>query len=222
MLEIAIPLADAVSAAHEAGIIHRDLKLQHTSMLSDDGRVEESADFGLARFYSLPRPPATEATALRDDPLTRAGSFMGTVAYMSPEQAEGRETGARSDIFSFGIVLFELATGERPFKGTTDLETLASIVKEAAPAAMSVKPTIPAELARIIRRCLAKDPARRYQTAADIRNDLADLQQELAAGRGGVDMPMQRRQSREALAWVALLVLLATTLFAFWSREAFA
>jgi eukaryotic-like serine/threonine-protein kinase len=143
---------------------------------------------------------------------------MGTVAYMSPEQAEGRETNARSDIFSLGIVLFELATGERPFKGTTDLETLASIVKESAPAATSVKSMIPAELARIIRRCLAKDPRRRYQTAADIRNDLADLQQELAAGRGSVDVPLQHGRRREALAWAAALALLVTTSYALWSR----
>jgi serine/threonine protein kinase len=101
LLDIAIPLADAVSAAHGAGIIHRDLKPGNV-MLSDDGRVKV-LDFGLARFYSLPNPLAPEETAVRDTPLTRAGSIMGTVAYMSPEQAEGRETDARSDIFSLGI-----------------------------------------------------------------------------------------------------------------------
>ena len=102
---------------------------------------------------------------------------------MSPEQAEGKPIDYRSDIFSFGIVLFELATGERPFKGHSVLSILSSIVRDAPRPPNELNPHLPRDLARIIRRCLAKDPEERYQSAKDLRNDLTDLRQELSSGQ---------------------------------------
>jgi Tol biopolymer transport system component len=136
-------------------------------------------DFGLARF----REAVVESdgtTRLEPEHLTVRGTFMGTVAYMSPEQADGRLVDHRSDIFSIGVLLHEMATGERPFKGASQLSLIASILRDEPPSVSDVRPTHPPALARIITRCLQKEPARRYQTATDLRNDLDDLSRDPA------------------------------------------
>src|SRR5215471_7242876 len=178
ILEIAIPLADAISAAHDHGIVHRDLKPGNV-MLTFDGRVKV-LDFGLAKL----RDPehVRGGSAIPTSELTGDGHILGTVAYMSPEQAEGKSVDHRSDIFSIGIILYELATGERPFTGDSDLAILSSIMKDAPKPITSVNPSMPSDLARIVRRCLTKEMARRYQTAADLRNELEELQNDLIAG----------------------------------------
>jgi Tol biopolymer transport system component len=172
VIALARGIAEGMAAAHESGITHRDLKPGNV-MVSRDGRVK-ILDFGLARFREA-LVESDRTTRLEPEDLTAHGAFMGTVAYMSPEQAEGKSVDQRSDIFSLGVVLHEMATGERPFKGASQNSVISSILRDEAPLVSDVRPTHPAALARVIRRCLQKDPSRRYQTATDLRNDLDDL-----------------------------------------------
>ena len=177
LLQWSIPLADAVGAAHQRGITHRDLKPANV-MLTTDGRVKV-LDFGLAKLREdLAEGPASMPT--RD--LTGEGRVLGTIAYMSPEQAEGRAVDPRTDVFALGVVLYEMATGRRPFSGDTHLSVLTAILRDTPASVSQIKTDLPRELARIIQRCLAKDPEDRYQTAKDLRNDLRALRDDLASG----------------------------------------
>jgi eukaryotic-like serine/threonine-protein kinase len=133
-------------------------------------------DFGLAKLREGP----DEAT-LPTRELTGEGKIVGTVAYMSPEQAESKPVDERSDIFSLGVMLYELSTGERPFTGDTSLSVLSSILRDTPRAVTDLNPGLPRDVWRIVRHCLAKDPDRRYQTAKDLRNDLDDLAQSLSS-----------------------------------------
>jgi serine/threonine-protein kinase len=147
-------------------------------MIASDGRVKV-LDFGLAK--TTPAPPLDvegPTDAVPTMAQTAEGRIIGTVAYMSPEQAQGTAVDQRSDIFSLGIILYEMATGERPFTGNTNISVLSSLVKDTPRLVTDVKPELPRELARIIRRCLMKDPEYRFQTAKDVRNDLIQLKQE--------------------------------------------
>ena len=176
--KIAFPLADAVSSAHQRGVVHRDLKPDNL-MRDDDGRLK-ILDFGLAKWRQELGGP--ERSQLPTQLRTGAGVIVGTVAYMSPEQAEGKAVDQRSDNFSLGIVLFELVTGERPFRGDSPAAVLSSILRQDPPSVSDLAPNTPRQLERIIRKCLAKEPARRYQNALDIRNDLEALKEELDSG----------------------------------------
>jgi Tol biopolymer transport system component len=181
VVELAVPLADAVGAAHERGVVHRDLKPSNI-LVGRDGRLKV-LDFGLAKLKAEPAGVA-ETSAATVERLTGEHVVLGTAAYMSPEQAEGRPVDQRTDIFSLGILLYELATGRRPFTGDTSMSVLSSIIKDTPKTAAEVNPKIPADLDRIIRRCLAKDPARRYQSAIDLRNDLEELAHSTQSRRG--------------------------------------
>jgi serine/threonine protein kinase len=177
-LELAIPLADAVSAAHEKNIIHRDLKPTNI-MLDEKGRLKV-LDFGLAKLIE-PAPDEDDETVLAKA-MTQAGTVVGTAAYMSPEQAEGRNVDPRSDVFSLGIILYELATGGAPFRGTSMMATIAAILTETPSEVTQVRRDLPNELGRIVSTCLDKDPQRRYPSASGLRDDLIRLQEAIKSG----------------------------------------
>jgi Tol biopolymer transport system component len=178
-LEIAIPLADAISRAHRAGITHRDLKPDNI-MIDSDGRLRV-LDFGLAKLQDPPGSPgATQVETAAA--ITEEGKILGTVAYMSPEQAEGKDVDARSDIFSLGTILYEMASGVRPFRGETSMSTIGAILKDQPTSITALNRALPRHAGRIIRRCLAKDPDRRCQTALDLRNELEELKTEIDSG----------------------------------------
>ena len=170
IIEIAGAIAEALAAAHEKGIVHRDLKPANI-MLADEGRIKV-LDFGLAKDVGA--ETANDAT-LTSAGHTHAGMVMGTPAYMSPEQISGRALDHRSDIFSLGVVLHEMATGRRPFEGSSSAELISSILRDVPPSVTDVRPELPPDLARVVRRCLEKDPRCRMQTARDVINEFRDL-----------------------------------------------
>jgi eukaryotic-like serine/threonine-protein kinase len=170
IVEIASALAEALAAAHEKGIVHRDLKPANV-MVSKEGRVKV-LDFGLAREAGT---DTSNDLTLTSAGRTEAGMVMGTPAYMSPEQLSGRVLDHRTDIFSLGVLLHEMATGRRPFEGTSPAELASSILRDSPSLVTNVRPDLPADMARVIRRCLEKDPRYRVQTARDVSNELRDL-----------------------------------------------
>jgi Tol biopolymer transport system component len=180
-LELATPLAEAISAAHEAGITHRDIKPENV-MVSESGRLKV-LDFGLAK-QAVPEADLRAGSGSNAETLamTEEGRILGTIAYMSPEQAEGRMVDPRSDIFSLGIIFYEMATGERPFQGETKISLISSILRDTPRSVNEINQALPRHLGRIIKHCLAKDPGRRYQSAVDLRNDLEELKREVDSG----------------------------------------
>ena len=184
VLTIGIAVAEAMSAAHQKGITHRDLKPANVMLGEGEhaGRIKV-LDFGLAKIVE-PQRGFSPASMLPTEERagTAEGRILGTVAYMSPEQAEGRAVDGRSDLFSLGVVLYEIATGQQPFAGETSLSILSAILKDTPRSVTEINPALPADFGRIIRRALAKDPERRYQSAKDLRNDLQDLKASLDSG----------------------------------------
>src|SRR5437867_2611205 len=212
LLTIAVPLADALNAAHARGITHRDLKPANI-MVGVDGRVKV-LDFGLAKLHE-PEPesvPVVLTSFPTAEHATGEGRIVGTAAYMSPEQAEGKPLDHRTDIFSLGVILYEMATGERPFQGDTTISVISSIVKDTPRSVTEINPALPRDLARIVRRALVKDPDHRYQTVRDLGNDLEDLKRDLASGEvlsssASRDALRVARRPSRAWAGVAALVI---------------
>jgi Tol biopolymer transport system component len=178
VLRYAVQAADALAKAHAAGIVHRDLKPGNL-MVTGDGLVKV-LDFGLAKLAqpSADVDGATQTIAAK----TKEGTILGTAAYMSPEQAEGKAVDARSDIFSFGAVLYEMVTGRRAFRGDTRMSTLSAVLRDDPGPLRQQRQETPQELERVIARCLRKDPARRFQTMADLKVALEELKEEFQSG----------------------------------------
>ena len=175
--EISVPLADALSAAHESGIVHRDLKPGNV-MVTREGRVKV-LDFGLAKREVCDSDPDSSSTPTESRAnLTGEGQVYGTVAYMSPEQARGAKVDPRSDVFSLGVVLYQMLTGERPFRGASAADLISSILRDRPPSVTDLRADVPPHLGRILRRCLEKDPRDRYQTSRDVYNELRELRAE--------------------------------------------
>lgn len=177
ILDVGIQVSAALSAAHEAGIVHRDIKPENV-IVRDDGLVKV-LDFGLAKLSEKQNEPSSSESATRALVNTQPGMVMGTALYMSPEQARARPVDGRSDIWSFGVVLFEMLTGGRPFSGEDQMDVISSIIKDPAPLLREKVPDMPRQLERIIDRTLRKDPNDRYQHIRDLQIDLTDLRDEL-------------------------------------------
>jgi serine/threonine protein kinase/Tol biopolymer transport system component len=228
-LSYAVQIVDALAAAHAKGVIHRDLKPGNIIITKNGAKV---LDFGLAKV-SPEKISAESAANIQTitEPITRAGAILGTLYYMSPEQVEGKEADERSDIFSFGVVLYEMITGQRPFTGDTQAAVLAALLKDQPPP-MSQQPSqrqpaVPRALERVVRKCLEKKPDDRWQSARDLKPtlELIDLDAppaNMSSASASVPIPVQTQRRRwlwPSMAAAVVLVLAAGGTYAYLNRE---
>jgi eukaryotic-like serine/threonine-protein kinase len=210
-LRFAGEIARALDTAHREGIVHRDLKPQNV-MLTRSG--VKLLDFGLAKTFA-PAAGSIDVTSLptaAGAPVTREGTIVGTFQYMAPEQLEGRDADARTDIFAFGAVAYEMATGQKAFYGTSQVSLITAILRDEPKPISQVQPMTPPSLDRLVRTCLAKSPDERWQSAHDLASELAWIGQE--TGRGESAAPVRRARRGSAIPWAAaaLLALAAAAL----------
>jgi Tol biopolymer transport system component/tRNA A-37 threonylcarbamoyl transferase component Bud32 len=213
LLKCATEIALALDAAHRHGIVHRDLKPGNV-MLTKSG--VKLLDFGLAKAATSPVQPSEMTSRPTELPknLTEKGTILGTFQYMAPEQLEGKEADSRTDIFAFGAVLYEMATGRKAFSGSSQASLISAIMSSEPPAISSLQPMTPPALDRVVRTCLAKDPEDRFQTAHDLKLQLQWIA-EGGAQAGAPAVVVARRKNREKLAWaLAGVAVLAAAIFA--------
>jgi Tol biopolymer transport system component len=215
VLTIATEIADALDKAHRQGIVHRDLKPANIMLTKAGSKL---LDFGLAKLKT-PGGPISMSGMSRfatSAPGTAQGTILGTVQYMAPEQVEGRDADARSDIWALGAVIYEMATGTRPFRGDTPASVIGAILKDVPPSISSLQPLTPAALDRTVSVCLAKDPEDRWQSARDLTRELRWVTQTpgagLAADAGSRGPAPASRRNRERVAWSIAAALLLTTM----------
>jgi serine/threonine protein kinase/Tol biopolymer transport system component len=208
-LTCGMEIADALDKAHRQGIVHRDLK-PGNAMLTRSG--VKLLDFGLAKAME-PATPTAGLTALPTrEALTQEGTILGTTQYMSPEQLEGKDADARTDIFALGATLYEMATGKKAFTGSTQASLISAILRDDPPPISQIQPMSPPALDRVVKTCLAKDPEDRWQSAADIRRELQWIAEGSAAGVAAPLRVASKRRNRERLAWTAFALATAAAL----------
>ena len=227
VLLYAMQIADALAAAHEKGIVHRDLKPANIILTRNGVKV---LDFGLAKLNAMAKfsAPGSSDVATRTEPITELGSILGTLHYMSPEQAEGKEADERSDMFSFGVVLYEMLTGRKAFDGETTTAVLAAILKDQPAPIQQFQPAVPRSLDRVVRKCLEKKPADRWHSAHDLKQflELIDLAApagttaSVSSGIQAASPPSQRKWLWPAVGTAVAVAAVGLVLWAPWRKAA--
>jgi eukaryotic-like serine/threonine-protein kinase len=202
LLQVALQITDALDKAHKQGLVHRDLKPGNIVLTKNGAKL---LDFGLAKWQAAPVTGALNSITRTSSPLTGEGAIVGTFQYMSPEQLEGKEADIRSDLFSFGVVLYEMATGKRPFEGRSQASLIASILKEEPRPISAIQPMTPPALERLVKQCLAKDPDDRWQSAGDLKREITWIVQ----GGSQIGVPAvvaSKRKRRLQVSWIVAAV----------------
>src|SRR5664279_3320449 len=215
LLDYGVELARGLAAAHNAGIIHRDLKPENI-WVTKDPRIK-ILDFGLAKLDPA-KAVSTDAETVSLEPQSHPGQVLGTVGYMSPEQVRGQAADARSDIFAVGVILYEMLTGKPAFRKATSAETMTAILNEDPPAVSQLAPSVPPGLQRVVNRCLAKSPDKRFQHASDLEFALESLSDSSGSTVSGVHQAVPGKRWVWLAAAAVVAIAIATALVVWWRQ----